>query len=90
MPTAEDLLNKEIMRVNLHLPRQRVSLNEALRNGDGYVILRDGSMHYFRSSELEYLSDILEDDEREKLKLPIILEISTVDRGYFRVRERLK
>lgn len=90
MPTAEDLLNKEIMRVNLHLPRQRVSLNEALRNGDGYVILRDGSMHYFRSSELEYLSDILEDDEREKLKLPIILEISTVDRGYFRVRGKIE
>lgn len=90
MPKAEDLLNREIMRVNIHLPRQRISLEEALKSEEGYVVLRDGSRHYFRSSELKYLSDILEEEEWERLKLPIILEISTVDRGYFRVRGRVE
>jgi uncharacterized protein (UPF0216 family) len=88
MPKAEDLLNREIMRVNLHLPRRRVSLEEVLRSENGYVLLRDGSRHYFRSSELEYLSSILDEEEWRSLKLPIILEISTIDRGYFRVRGR--
>ncbi|MBP1911593.1 DUF61 family protein [Thermococcus stetteri] len=90
MPKAEDLLNREIMRVNIHLPRQRVSLEEALKSENGYVVLRDGSRHYFRASELKYLSDILDEEEWAKLKLPIILEISTVDRGYFRVHGRVE
>ncbi len=86
MPTAEDLLNREIARVNLHLPKRRVPLSELLKEEDPSVKLRDGSAHYFRKSELEYLFSVLDEGEPERLRLPIILEISTLNRGYFRVR----
>ncbi|ASJ01345.1 DUF61 family protein [Thermococcus gorgonarius] len=90
MPTAEDLLKKEIVRINLHLPRRRVSLYDLLERGIDHVVLRDGSKHYFRESELEYLSGILDEKEKMSLRLPIILEINTVDRGYFRVRGKVE
>ncbi|AMQ18789.1 DUF61 family protein [Thermococcus peptonophilus] len=90
MSKIEDILNREIMRVNLHLPRRRVTLGDLIDGGKDYVTLRDGSRHYFRSSELEYLSSILDEDEKNRLMLPIVLEISTVDRGYFRVRGKIE
>ncbi|ASJ03635.1 hypothetical protein A3L09_10385 [Thermococcus profundus] len=89
MPTAEDVLKREIFRINLHLPRERVSLSELLGMDDPSVLLRDGSRHYFKRSELQYLASLLDPGEADRLRLPIVLEISTVDRGYFRVRGRL-
>ncbi|WP_010479968.1 DUF61 family protein [Thermococcus zilligii] len=90
MPTAEDLLEREIMEINLHLPRRRVSLYDLLERGIDHVVLRDGSKHYFKASELQYLSSMLDEKEKTSLQLPIILEINTVDRGYFRVRGRVE
>ncbi|ACS32841.1 DUF61 family protein [Thermococcus gammatolerans] len=89
MPTAEEILQKEIFRVNLHLPRRRVALGELLNMKDPRVTLRDGSDHHFKRDELLYLASLLGDESR-LLKLPIILEISTLNRGYFRVRGRLE
>ncbi|EEB73669.1 DUF61 family protein [Thermococcus sp. AM4] len=89
MPTAEEILQREIFRVNIHLPRRRVSLGELLEMDDPMVTLRDGSDHHFRREELVYLSSLL-GEESELLRLPIILEISTLNRGYFRVRGRLE
>ncbi len=89
MPTAEEILQREIFRVNLHLPRRRVALGELLDMKDPRVTLRDGSDHHFRRDELLYLASLLGDESR-LLKLPIILEISTLNRGYFRVRGRLE
>ncbi len=89
MPTAEEILQREIFRVNLHLPRRRVALGELLDMKDPRVTLRDGSDHHFKRDELLYLASLLGDESR-LLKLPIILEISTLNRGYFRVRGRLE
>ncbi|ASJ06317.1 DUF61 family protein [Thermococcus pacificus] len=86
MPTAEDILNREVARVNLHLPAFRPTLSRLLAEEEPRVKLRDGSYHYFKRSELEYLASLLEEEETERLKVPIVLEISTVYRGYFRVR----
>ncbi|AFL95112.1 hypothetical protein CL1_0908 [Thermococcus cleftensis] len=90
MPTAEDILNREIVRVNLHLPAFRPTLSKLLAEEEPRVKLRDGSWHYFRRSELEYLNSLLDENEVELLKVPIVLEISTVHRGYFRVRGRVE
>ena len=90
MPGAEDVLNREIARVNLHLPSRRPTLERLLMEDEPRVRLRDGSESHFRRSELEYIAGLLEEDEIKILRLPIILEISTVHRGYFRVRGRVE
>lgn len=90
MPTAEDILNREIARVNLHLPVVRPTLRQLIDVEEPKVRLRDGSYHYFRRSELEYLRSLLDDGEEDKLRVPIVLEISTIYRGYFRVRGRIE
>lgn len=90
MPTAEDILNREVARVNLHLPAFRPTLSSLLEEDEPKVRLRDGSYHYFKRSELEYLASLLDEGEAERLKVPIVLEISTVYRGHFRVRGRVE
>ncbi|WP_297476518.1 DUF61 family protein [Thermococcus sp.] len=90
MPGAEDILNREIARVNLHLPAIRPTLYQLLMEDEPKVRLRDGSESHFRRSELEYIAGLLEESEAKTLRIPIILEISTVYRGYFRVRGRVE
>jgi len=90
MQGVEDLLMREIAGINLHLPAIRPALSELLRSDEPRVRLRNGSYHHFRRSELEYLASLLEEDEADRLKVPIVLEISTLHRGYFRVRGRVE
>ncbi len=90
MPTADDVLKMEIARVNLHLPTVRPTLSQLLAEEKPRVHLRDGSESHFKRSELEYVESLLDDKEVKLLRLPIILEISTVYRGYFRVRGRIE
>ena len=86
MPTAEEILQREVAGINLHLPKRRISLADLLNMEDPHVVLRDGSHHHFRKSVLKYILSILDETEAKSLRLPIILEISTVNRGHFRVR----
>ncbi|WP_048151030.1 DUF61 family protein [Palaeococcus ferrophilus] len=90
MPEPDEIINRELMRINLHLPRQRKSLSALLREEDPSVKLRDGSEHHFRRQELERLSEIIDESEWDRLLLPIPLEVSTLWHGYFRVRGRLE
>ncbi len=89
MSKAEELLGREISRVNRHLPSSRPTLAELMKMEEPFVVLRDGSRHYFRKPELEYLSSLVELEEAKNLRIPIILEISTLYRGYFRVRGKI-
>ncbi|ASJ10252.1 hypothetical protein A3L12_02555 [Thermococcus sp. P6] len=88
MPMDEEVIVREMARVNLHLPAVRPTLELLLKAEDPMVRLRDGSYHHFRRSELEYLLSLLDSGEEKKLRLPIVLEISSLHRGYFRVRGR--
>lgn len=90
MSQLDEIINKEISRINLHLPRARKSLVKLLNEDTPKVQLRDGSFHYFKKRELEYLKSLLEDWELEKLYLPIVLEITTTWHGYFRVRGEIE
>ena len=90
MSQPDEIINKEISRINLHLPRARKSLVKLLNEDTPKVQLRDGSFHYFKKRELEYLKSLLEDWELEKLYLPIVLEITTTWHGYFRVRGEIE
>ena len=86
MSRVEEFIGREISRINRHLPLRRPTLAELIVMDDPFVLLRDGSRHYFRRAELDMISSLLDEDEGDKLRLPIILEISTLYRGYFRVR----
>ncbi|ADT84652.1 DUF61 family protein [Thermococcus barophilus] len=90
MPQPDEIINKEIARINLHLPRARKSLAKLLNEDVPKVQLRDGSFHYFKKEELEYLQSLLDVEELEKLHLPIVLEITTAWHGYFRVRGKVE
>ena len=82
-------MGREISRVNRHLPSSRPTLAELLAMKEPSVVLRDGSRHHFKRRELEELASLLDGDEVKNLRVPIILEISTLYRGYFRVRGKV-
>jgi hypothetical protein len=86
MPTEDELLQKELSRLNFHLPKSRKSLKVLLEEDEPKVQLRDGQFHFFKKDELKYISTLLDSDEHGSLSLPIILEITPTWHGYFRVR----
>ncbi len=71
--SIENLLNFELKIVNKHLPIQRQPLKKLLNMDVPHVRLRDGSVHIFRRSELEALRRYLNEEEAERLELPIIV-----------------
>jgi uncharacterized protein (UPF0216 family) len=86
---AEDALIREVYRINVHLPARRITLSALLGEESPRVLLRDGSWHNFRRSELEKLRTLLDPGDEDRLLLPIVLEIVSDFRGYFRVRGRV-
>jgi len=85
----ENALIREVYRINTHLPARRVTLRELLREGKPGIKLRDGSWHSFRKSELERIKSLLDPGDEGALLLPVVLEIVSDFRGYFRVRGRI-
>ncbi len=90
MSNLDEIIHKEIGRINLHLPRVRKSLAQLLEETEPRIQLRDGSYHYFRKSELRLISTLIEQKEAEVLRLPIILEITRTWHGYFKVRGKIE
>ncbi|MCD6189808.1 MAG: hypothetical protein DRP38_02950 [Thermotogae bacterium] len=86
MPKEDELIQKELSRLNFHLPKSRKSLKTLLEEDEPKVQLRDGQFHFFKRKELKYLSTLLDNDEYKSLYLPIVLEITPTWHGYFRVR----
>ena len=62
--------------VNSSLPRQRRSLSDLLEASQPSIGCSDGSHQLFKRAELKLLSDILDEDERSALFLPILIEMS--------------
>ncbi|USH00202.1 DUF61 family protein [Thermococcus argininiproducens] len=89
MPKDDEIIQKEISRLNVHLPKSRKKLAQLLKEEEPKVQLRDGQFHYFKREELEYILSLIEEHEREFLYIPIILEITTTWHGYFRVRGKV-
>jgi len=80
-------LKDEARVLNAQIPRKRKSLSELLEEEHPHVICSDGNAHYFRKKELESLSQMVNDDERRSLLLPIIMEI-TSDRAEIIIRTK--
>lgn len=89
MPKDDEIIQKELSRLNAHLPKSRKKLSQLLKEEEPKVQLKDGQFHYFKQEELEYILSLIEEHEREFLYIPIILEITTTWHGYFRVRGKV-
>jgi len=70
---VERLLIEELRLANKHIPITRIPLSKLLTMEFPHVVLRDGSVHFFRRSELEKLLMYIEQGEEKKLLLPIIV-----------------
>ncbi|USS41289.1 DUF61 family protein [Thermococcus aggregans] len=89
MIKEDELIQKELSRLNSHLPKSRKTLKTLLEEDDPKVELRDGQFHFFKQKELKYLSSLLDNDEYNSLYLPIVLEITPTWHGYFRVKGKI-
>jgi uncharacterized protein (UPF0216 family) len=67
------VLGHELRKLNTHLPKQRRTLSELLRNNDPTLEAVDGSAIVLKKSELEELAGIVPREYQDRLKLPIIV-----------------
>ena len=69
-------LSGEMRLVNSGLPRERRRLSELLDENQPAVGCSDGSQQMLKRAELRYLADLLEEEERHALFLPILIEMA--------------
>jgi len=85
--TFEASLKGDLKTLNAHLPRRRKSLSELLEEKCPHIECGDGSTHYFKKKELEYLIEILNNEEKQTLLLPIIIEVGS-NKGNLTVKSK--
>lgn len=73
----DEFLKKQIKNLNTHLPKSRKTLEKLLDMEKPNITNRDGSNYRFKKSELDYLSNILPKEKYSKLRLPIIIRVSS-------------
>lgn len=83
----EGYLKDDVKVLNAQIPKKRRTLAELLNESKPQVTCSDGTEHTFRKSELQMLSQLLNEDERKKLYLPILMEV-TSDRAEVTIRSR--
>src|SRR3990172_9257263 len=82
---------KFLQTLNRHLPVKRKTLKELLGDDRHEVRNLDGTTHYFDKKELEKLASLIPEWERDKLRLPIYLEMSSsMERGRIRISGRIE
>ena len=72
-----EYLSDEFRVLNAHLPRSKKSLAVLLHEEHPLVECSDGSAHFFKKKELNYLAGLLTTDEQQLLTLPILLELTS-------------
>jgi len=71
----ESCLEGDIKTLNAHLPRRRKTLRELQEEERPHVECGDGSTHSFRKKDLEYLAQMLDNEDKAMLLLPIVIEV---------------
>ena len=86
----EKILAKIIESVNRHMPAVTKSLAELLKEKDPTILAKDGNEYYIEPKELEFIAGFLDEEEKKRFRIPIILEMCDVggDRVVF-VRDKL-
>lgn len=87
----EEVLKAELARLNSPLPKERISLRQALSSERPGVSLTNGGFQPFRKEELELLAKLVPEEERELLRLPIFLALDpSLGRGAVRIGEKIE
>jgi len=73
----QECLRGELRVVNAGLPRSQKQLSALLLEEYPHVICSDGSTHFFKRRELEYLASMMNTDEQEALLLPMLIELGS-------------
>lgn len=71
----QECLRGELRIVNAGLPQSQKRLSNLLTEEYPHVVCNDGSTHFFKKSELEYLASILDTNEQKVLSLPMLIEV---------------
>ena len=71
----ESCLKDDLKTLNAYLPRRRKLLSELLEEKHPHVECGDGDTHFFKKKELEYLAEMLNNNEKQMLLLPIMIEV---------------
>ena len=71
----QDCLRGELRIVNTGLPQSQKRLSNLLEEKYPHVVCNDGSTHFFKRSELEYLASMIDSDEQKTLPLPMLIEL---------------
>ena len=75
--TLQECLRGELRVVNAGLPRSQKRLSNLLSEKYPHVVCNDGSTHFFKKSELEYIASMIDTDEQAVLPLPMLIELGT-------------
>lgn len=78
---SDNLLKKQVISLNRHLPRRRKTLAELLEEERPHVTGVDGTRHRFRNAELKKLATLIDEKDYKNLKLPIYIEIESTTSG---------
>jgi len=71
----QNCLRGELRIVNSGLPQSQKRLSSLLEEKHPHVVCNDGSTHFFKRNELEYLASMLDTDEQKALPLPMLIEL---------------
>jgi uncharacterized protein (UPF0216 family) len=71
----QECVRGELRIVNAGLPKNQERLSNLLKQKYPHVLCYDGSSHFFKKTELEYLASMTETDEQEALALPMLIEL---------------
>jgi len=71
----QECVRGELRIVNAGLPKSQERLSNLLNEKYPHVVCHDGSTHFFKKSELEYLASMLDTDEQKALPLPMLIEL---------------
>ncbi len=78
---SDNLLKKQVISLNRHIPRRRKTLSELLEEEKPHVMGADGTRHRFKNAELQKIASIIEERDYKRLKLPIYIEIESMTSG---------
>jgi uncharacterized protein (UPF0216 family) len=82
----DTILQEEIRRLNQHLPKQRRTIADLLKEETPQVSSIDGKSIVMRGEELEKLASLVSTDALEKIHLPIVfIRRSEMGRGAYTV-----
>ncbi|MGZ7049723.1 MAG: DUF61 family protein [Methanobacterium sp.] len=78
---SDNLIKKQVVSLNRHIPRKRKNLAELLEEEKPHVIGADGTRHRFKNTELKKITQLIDESEYKNLKLPIYIEIEPTTSG---------